>query len=481
MVVKDNRAIVQKGDTLSYNADNFTSKSDRYLGDIIKKLPGITVDDNGTIKYQGKPINKFYLGGDDLLGSNYNVATDNIPSGEVDKVQVIEHNQHVKMLNGIVPSDQAGINITFKNKNKFHFIDNAELEGGSPGKWNGTIHNMSFNEKFKAINEIKTNNIGNDYSRETGVSGLSGAPVGNGLFNKAEMLNINDLYKFNKYTGLKINGFYVHDQQSTISSSSTTYFLPGNDTVSYTEKDDNHLPLNALNLQLDFNINGTKTYLDDAVTFSRSSLSPLANIISNGQNISQKTENKKTAFSNALEGYFLFHKKHVINYSSVFQYSENPATLVITPGVLQDYLNDSIAYLNTYQYRHSPSYFTDNHIGYSHIFGHWLFGTNAGFNYQNQQFRSNVQLVQNSYSITEPDGFKNGLHWKKSQVYFTPQITFKGYSDQLNISAPFNFTHIKYNNDSIENNMDKLNHLFINPSISWQHKVGKRKSNHIQL
>ncbi|ANI87896.1 hypothetical protein A9P82_00295 [Arachidicoccus ginsenosidimutans] len=473
VVVKDNRPIVQKGDTLNYNAANFTGKSDRYLGDIIKKLPGVTVDENGKISYQGKPINNFYLGGDDLLGDKYNIATDNIPSKEVDKIQVIEHNQNVKMLNGIVPSDQAGINITFKNPNKFHFIDNAELEGGTPGKWNGTVHNMSFNEKFKAINEFKSNNEGLSYTRETGVSGLGSAPVGNSLFNKAEMLNLNDLYKFNKYKGLRINGYYLHDVQSTQTQSSTTYFLPGNDTVRYNEKDNNHLPIDAFNVQLNYNVNSQKAYFDNTLTFTQTKTTPYTNILTNGQNVLQNTDSKSTSFSNTLQGYVLIHKKHIINYNSVFQYSDNPQTLMVTPGALPENLNDGISYLNTFQHQHLPSYSTDNHLGYSHVFGHWMFGTNAGFNYQNQHFRSNVQLVQNDHSITEPQGFANGLHWQKAQVYFTPQLTFKSYSDQLNISAPFNFTHINYHNDSVANNADKLNHLFVNPTVSWQHKIGK--------
>ncbi len=473
VIVKDKRVIVQKGYTLNYNAENFTAKSDRYLGDIIKKLPGVTVDQNGKISYQGKLINNFYLGGDNLLGDNYNIATDNIPSNEIDKIQVIEHNQNVKMLNGIMPSDQAAINITLKNNNKFHFIDNAELEGGTPGKWNCALHNMSFNEKFKAINEIKSNNIGNDYSRETGITGLSGAPLGNSLFNKTQMLNINDLYKFNKYTGLRINGFYLHDVQSTQTQSSTTYFLPGNDTVNYLEKDNNKMPIDALNLQLDFNINSQKTYLDNTLVFNQTKTAPFISTMTNGQNILQNTNGKTTNFSNTLQGYFLFHKNQVINYNSVFQYSDKPQTLVLTPGALAENLNDSIPYLNTTQYQHSPSYFTDNHLAYNHIFGHWLFGTNAGISYQNQQLRSNVQLLQNNHAVTNPMGFSNALHWQNSQVYFTPQITFKGYKDQLNISAPLNFTYIKYHNDSVENNMGKLNHLFINPTISWQHKIGK--------
>jgi hypothetical protein len=473
VVIKSNRPIVQKGDTLIYNAENFTGKDDRYLGDVIKKLPGVTVEDNGVIKYQGKEINNFYIGGDNLLGSNYNIATDNIPAKEIDKIQVIEHNQHVKMLNGIVPSDQAAINITFKNKNKFHFVNNAELEGGTPSKWNGTLHNMSFNEKMKAINLLKANNEGMAYTRETNVGKLGGALVGNSLFNKAAMLNINDLYKLNQYAGLRINGYYLHDVQQTEMQQSITYFLPGKDTLQYIEKNTNRLPIDAFNIRLNYNVNNSKTYFDNAFSFTQTKTAPYTKTFTDGQNVLQNTDSKNISFGNTLQGYLLIRKNHVLHYNSILQYSDNPQNYTITPGTMPENLNDNIPYLNTLQHRHLPAYFTDNLLGYNRVFGRWSFGTNAGFNYQDQHFRSDVQLVQNNHAITLPAGFSNELHWQKGQVYFTPQLTFKGFSNQINITAPFNFTHIKYSNDSVVNNADKLDHLFINPSVSWQHKVGK--------
>ncbi|WP_145670414.1 TonB-dependent receptor [Chitinophaga polysaccharea] len=476
VVVKGTKPIVQKGDTISYNADTFTKKSDRYLGDIIKNLPGITVDNGGIISYQGKPINNFYIGGDNLLDNRYQIATDNIPSAEIAKVQVIEHNQHVKMLNGIVPSDQAAINVTLKDKGKFHVINNAELEGGIPGKWNGTIHNMVFNDKYKAINELKSNNEGLDYSRETGLSSLGGAPNlarSLSLFNKAIMPNLNNMYKFNKYKSLRINGYYLHDKQSTENESSTAYYLPGNDTVKYNESNKNSMPTDAFNIQLNYNVNSFKTYFDNTFSLSQTCANLGAEILSNGQNILQHNSTKNTSFSNTLQGYLQIHKKHLVNYYSSAQYSNVPQTLSISPGAMQDNLNDSVPYLNTYQFQRTSTFYTNNNISYSHIFGHWILGTNTGLNYQQQYFHSNVQLLQNNHYTTGLAEFSNDLHWQKEQFYLTPQIAFKNDRDQLNISAPINFTHINYFNDSVLTNRDKLNHIFINPLLSWQRKVGK--------
>ncbi|RYE13863.1 MAG: hypothetical protein EOP34_07875, partial [Rickettsiales bacterium] len=91
VTVRDNRPRLKtSGDTLSYKVSDFSSPQDRVIGDVIKKLPGIDVDNNGKIKYNGKPITQLNIGGDNLLDDKYNIATRSIPQGAVDQVQVIE-------------------------------------------------------------------------------------------------------------------------------------------------------------------------------------------------------------------------------------------------------------------------------------------------------------------------------------------------------------------------------------------------------
>lgn len=473
LLVKSQRLVVQKGDTLTYDAGKLKGKSDRYLIDLVKKMPGIQIDANGNILYQGKAINNFYIEGSDLLDDKYNIATDNIPADAIDKLQVIEHNQNVKMLNGRVPSDQAGMNIILNDKSRFRVIDNAELEGGTPNKWNGALHNMFFNDKLKAINEIKSNNIGIDYSDETGVAGLSNAPAGNPLFNKAVLLGINDQYNINRYKSLRINGYYIHDAQTEETQSSTTYFLPGNDTISYKERDKNHMPYDALNLQLDCNLNSPKAYFDNKMSFTQTKKSPETDIFTNGQNVLQRTDNTSAIFNNRLRGYRMFDKRHIIAFNSEVQYSSDPKNMLLVPGALPMNVNDSIPYIHTTQQIHAPAFSINNNIAFNDVFGHWFIGTNTGFGYLSRQFRSAVQLLDSSNSTKEPIGFSNRLHWQQAKLYFTPQISYQSHSNQLNILFPLSFTHINYHNDSIQSNTDKLNHLFINPTMSWQHKVGK--------
>ena len=60
--------IVRKlGDTISYNVDQLKAKSDRYIEDVIRRIPGISINASGQIKYQGEDINHFYIEGVDML------------------------------------------------------------------------------------------------------------------------------------------------------------------------------------------------------------------------------------------------------------------------------------------------------------------------------------------------------------------------------------------------------------------------------
>ena len=94
VTVRGNR-IWQRGDTLTYRVAGFSQAQDRTIEDVPKKIPGIEVGGSGQIKFQGKPINKLYVEGMDLLGGKYALATRNMPHKMVKNVQVLQSHQPV--------------------------------------------------------------------------------------------------------------------------------------------------------------------------------------------------------------------------------------------------------------------------------------------------------------------------------------------------------------------------------------------------
>lgn len=90
VVIYQKPKIEETKDTLSYRANAYKDGTERNVEDLIKKLPGMTVDDNGGIKYKGKQIEKVLLEGDDIFNENYTVGTRNISVDMIDQIQAIE-------------------------------------------------------------------------------------------------------------------------------------------------------------------------------------------------------------------------------------------------------------------------------------------------------------------------------------------------------------------------------------------------------
>ena len=103
VVVKE-APITRKKDTLNYYVESFRQKEDYSIEDVLKRMPGIEVTTSGQILYQGSSINKLNIEGLDLMGDQYNQATQNMPAEAVSTIQVMENNQPIRALEGKIHS-----------------------------------------------------------------------------------------------------------------------------------------------------------------------------------------------------------------------------------------------------------------------------------------------------------------------------------------------------------------------------------------
>jgi hypothetical protein len=167
IVVHDNRPQLQiQGDTTSYAVSDFAHVNDRVIGDVLQRMPGIEVANDGRISYNGKPISRFYIEGDNLLDDKYNIASNTIPNAIVDKVQVIENDEPIKINRKLSTSTATAINITLKEDAKRKPVNQIEMGVGTPGIFDGEVDNLVFYKNYKAINQFQLNNIGIDLREE---------------------------------------------------------------------------------------------------------------------------------------------------------------------------------------------------------------------------------------------------------------------------------------------------------------------------
>ena len=146
------------GDTLSYSVAAFKQGQDRSIADVIKKMPGLEVNDNGTVLFQGHPINKFYIEGLDLMGNQYGIANNNISAQNIKSVQVLKNHQPVKSLRGISFSDQAALNLVLSDAAKDVWNGTADvgLGYGNTLLYDCRLMGMVFNKKRQALVDRKS-------------------------------------------------------------------------------------------------------------------------------------------------------------------------------------------------------------------------------------------------------------------------------------------------------------------------------------
>ncbi len=247
VMVKADR-IRENGDTITYNVGSFAQSQDRTIGDVLRRMPGISVERSGKIQYQGEDINKFYIEGSDLLGGKYGIATDGISREDVGAVEVMENHQPMQVLAGMSFSDKAAINLKLKNRAKAAWTFHGDAGGGHswtvPGGavWDGELFAMAVMSGFQNITTFKTNNIGENLSARSSdffasrrgtdlrpYVGVSSPRVPNlgerrTLFNRSALVSTNSLWKTG-HGEFKAWIDYSFNRVTADAANITTYYL----------------------------------------------------------------------------------------------------------------------------------------------------------------------------------------------------------------------------------------------------------------
>lgn len=148
VVITDKKAIVVKGDTVTFRADSFATKAGDVVEDLLKLLPGMEVDASGNITSQGKQVETVLVNGEEFFGNDPTVATQNLPSAAIEKVEVFDSKDAQEQFTGFTSeSDTKVINLKLKkemNKGAFGKIESA---GGWEDRWRQKLMLNRFSDK----------------------------------------------------------------------------------------------------------------------------------------------------------------------------------------------------------------------------------------------------------------------------------------------------------------------------------------------
>lgn len=164
-----------KGDTIVYNADSFTSGREKKLEDVLKKMPGISVNDDGKVEVEGKTVNKVMVEGKDFFDGDSKLATQNIPANAVDKVQVLKNFSEINQLKNVTDhKDNVALNIKLKEGKKNFWFGEVTAGIGINERYLAHPKLFYYNPKYSINIITDANNIGkipftwSDYFKFTG-------------------------------------------------------------------------------------------------------------------------------------------------------------------------------------------------------------------------------------------------------------------------------------------------------------------------
>lgn len=183
-----------KGDTLEYNTSNIRLRPNAVVEEMLGRLPGLQIDANGTITYNGTKIEKLLVDGEDVFGSDPTLVTRSFDAGRIEKVQLLDRKSDRASFTGMDDGNRTKtLNLVLKESSKKGYFGKVEGGGNTQGNYNGTGLLASFrnSEQFTALGMASNtdapgfnSNMGNGQVQLSvfgGVADALGASAGKGI------------------------------------------------------------------------------------------------------------------------------------------------------------------------------------------------------------------------------------------------------------------------------------------------------------
>ncbi len=254
VLVKGDRAPVTiKKDTLEFNAASFKTQPDANVEEVLKQLPGVNVDNDGTITVNGKEVSRILVNGKEFFGDDPKIATKNLPKEIIDKIQVVDTKTKSEEFTGEEgDSENKTINLTVKeDKNKGYF-SRLTAGGGTDERYELSGIANYFKDELRLSVLGSSNNInssGFTFDEVFDAMGRSAYSIngsgGGGGITKSDNAGFNFANEWNEKADLNSNYFFNRADNRTATTTTRENILPDrtyfNNSESTSERqNDNH-------------------------------------------------------------------------------------------------------------------------------------------------------------------------------------------------------------------------------------------------
>lgn len=493
VVVEARRPIVVKQDTIVFDASAFSLGNEIVIEDLLKRIPGLNVGADGTIKVGNQEIEKVMIDGDDMFDRGYKILTKNMPVTPIDKVEILKRFSNNKFLRGIENSEKVALNLTLKNNFKRIWFGNGSL-GDNLARDNrheikGSL--MNFGKKDKFVFLTNHNNIGYDATGdiyhlikpssfdESGSLGdnesantllylgfnnpkLKSKRV---YFNNANLISVNSILNLSKRVKLTVTGFSNKDRVSFFRNSTQSVKI--NNTAFENLEDmtgikDQSTFFGKIHLEYAISKNKALEYISRVSYLKERNTSSL---IFNSEPLSEKLDNgnsrvdQKILFSNKLK------QNKVFIISGRFIDDVIPQNYSVNQFIFQDLFPVNANNLRQFS-KNSMSYFEIEAHFLDRKKSNNLFELKIGSQLRIDYLRSGLELLREDTSLSFPINFQNNLKFIANDVFVSSKYLF--YLGKLSISSQADIHNI--NSEFQKDHLSQItNSIFIVPKlgIDW--------------
>lgn len=443
-------------DTISYDLSKFADKRDNSLKDVLKKLSGVDVDKNGKISFNGKDISRFTVEDLDLTGGRYDRLNETLKPEDVDRAEVIQHDQPVKALRDKVFTDDVAMNIKLKPGARDKWMATLRpaadvafpLKGTEPM---GGADVLQIGRKRQSLYDAEYDRSGSDLSRSNDVLAVGGttgygsgadvpqwlaqpelaAPIDDNRlrFNRSYSLNVKHTAKTAKGSDRRITAGYAHSNEEQTISNTSSYYL-GGFTVETTDETD-YSCIKRDNVYVDFTstLNNEKVYGNEYFLAEATRREGVSHIEGTAQGTTAQTV--KTPEMRLLN-----------NFSRLFTLGDN--TLAVRSTADFHYAPFSLNVDGTTEELKNLLWHTDNNAETVLPGRYFTQKYKVGFAIEHLNLRGRNTSVE---------------------VYATPGVEYRRGSMRLNLSLPVRWQRLTAQN---------INQLYVSPSLYLNLKTGMR-------
>lgn len=216
-------------DTLVYNSSAYRTPEGAMLEELVKKLPGAEIDDEGNVKINGKDLSKIMVDGKEFFGGDVKTGLKNLPVDMIEKLKTYDKKSDLARITGIDDGEEETVlDLTVKKGMNQGWFGNADVAGGTEDRYMGRFMLNRFVDKTQVSVVGSANNV-----NDQGFSGGGGGPRwrrNNGL-TATKMLGVNFATQTDK---LELGGSarYNYQDGDIASIGSTEDFLPDGNSYS---------------------------------------------------------------------------------------------------------------------------------------------------------------------------------------------------------------------------------------------------------